>query len=66
VGRTLSVLVEGPSRTDPTRLRGRTTHNKVVNFAGLGSAGELVEVEITAATSQTLSGQESILARAAG
>src|SRR5215208_6748181 len=31
VGRTLDVLVEGTSRTDPSRLRGRTTHNKVVN-----------------------------------
>jgi tRNA-2-methylthio-N6-dimethylallyladenosine synthase len=66
VGRTLSVLVEGPSRTDPTRLRGRTRHNKVVNFAGLASPGELADVEITSATSQTLSGEESILARAAG
>jgi tRNA-2-methylthio-N6-dimethylallyladenosine synthase len=64
VGRTLEVLVEGPSRTDPARLRGRSRHNKVVNFTGLGSPGELVEVEISAASSQTLSGQESILARA--
>jgi tRNA-2-methylthio-N6-dimethylallyladenosine synthase len=64
VGRTLEVLVEGPSRTDPTRLRGRTSHNKVVNFEGLAAPGELVEVEITGATSQTLAGQESIPARA--
>jgi tRNA-2-methylthio-N6-dimethylallyladenosine synthase len=66
VGRTLEVLVEGPSRTDPTRLRGRSSHNKVVNFEGLAEPGELVEVEITAATSQTLTGHERILARAAG
>src|SRR5262249_24657087 len=33
-GRTLDVLVEGASRHDPTRLRGRTSHNKVVNFDG--------------------------------
>src|SRR5437588_9543599 len=66
VGRTLEVLVEGPSRTDPSRLRGRSRHNKVVNFDGLASPGELVDVEISAATSQTLLGQESILARAAG
>ncbi len=65
VGRTLEVLVEGPSRTDPSRLRGRSRHNKVVNFAGLGGPGELVEVEILDATSQTLLGQESILSRAA-
>jgi tRNA-2-methylthio-N6-dimethylallyladenosine synthase len=66
VGRTLEVLVEGPSRTDPTRLRGRTRHNKVVNFAGLGSPGEFVEVEIAAATSQTLSGEELLVSRATG
>jgi tRNA-2-methylthio-N6-dimethylallyladenosine synthase len=66
VGRTLEVLVEGESRTDPSRLRGRSTHNKVVNFDGLASQGELVEVEITSATSQTLTGRESILSQAAG
>jgi tRNA-2-methylthio-N6-dimethylallyladenosine synthase len=65
VGRTLDVLVEGPSRTDPARLRGRSRHNKVVNFDGLGAPGDLVEVEITAATSQTLSGEGSLVAHAA-
>ena len=54
VGRTLDVLVEGPSRTDPTRLRGRSRHNKAVNFAGLAQPGEYVQVEIASATSQTL------------
>jgi tRNA-2-methylthio-N6-dimethylallyladenosine synthase len=61
IGRTLEVLVEGPSRTDPTRLRGRSRHNKVVNFTGLASPGDLVEVEITDATSQTLAGEQSLL-----
>jgi tRNA-2-methylthio-N6-dimethylallyladenosine synthase len=56
VGRTMEVLVEGPSRTDPTRLRGRTRHNKAVNFEGVATAGEFAEVEIEAATSQTLRG----------
>jgi tRNA-2-methylthio-N6-dimethylallyladenosine synthase len=63
IGRTVEVLVEGPSRTDPERLRGRTRHNKAVNFSGLAAPGELTEVEITAATSQTLSGEERLLAR---
>jgi tRNA-2-methylthio-N6-dimethylallyladenosine synthase len=57
VGRTLDVLVEGPSRTDPARLRGRSRHNKVVNFDGLGRAGDIVSVKITGATSQTLTGE---------
>jgi tRNA-2-methylthio-N6-dimethylallyladenosine synthase len=65
IGRTLEVLVEGTSRTDPSRLRGRSRHNKVVNFTGLGAPGELVEVEILGATSQTLIGSEPILSRAA-
>jgi tRNA-2-methylthio-N6-dimethylallyladenosine synthase len=64
VGRTLEVLVEGPSRTDPDRLRGRSSHNKVVNFAGLASPGEIVDVQITRATSQTLSGESSLIAHA--
>jgi tRNA-2-methylthio-N6-dimethylallyladenosine synthase len=66
VGRTLDVLVEGSSRTDASRLRGRTPHNKVVNFDGLAQPGETVPVTITAATSQTLSGEMSLLARAGG
>ncbi|MCW2970532.1 MAG: modification enzyme MiaB family, partial [Solirubrobacterales bacterium] len=66
VGRSVEVLVEGSSRTDPDRLRGRTRHNKVVNFGGLAAPGELTEVDINAATSQTLSGEERLLARSAG
>jgi tRNA-2-methylthio-N6-dimethylallyladenosine synthase len=64
VGRTLEVLVEGPSRTDPSRLRGRSRHNKTVHFAGLAQPGELVTVEVHAATSQTLAGEESLVSRA--
>jgi tRNA-2-methylthio-N6-dimethylallyladenosine synthase len=64
VGRTLDVLVEGPSRTDPSRLRGRTRHNKVVNFTGVARAGEIVPVRISSATSQTLAGDASLVASA--
>jgi tRNA-2-methylthio-N6-dimethylallyladenosine synthase len=66
IGREVEVLVEGPSRTDPTRLRGRSRHNKVVNFDGLGAPGDFVPVRITGATSQTLSGEASLLSRAVG
>ncbi len=58
VGREQEVLVEGASRTDPERLRGRTRHNKVVNFTGLAAPGELTRVRIDSATSQTLAGEE--------
>jgi tRNA-2-methylthio-N6-dimethylallyladenosine synthase len=63
VGRVMEVLVEGPSRTDPTRLRGRTRHNKTVNFDGTAAPGELVDVEIADATSTTLGGAERLLSR---
>jgi tRNA-2-methylthio-N6-dimethylallyladenosine synthase len=62
VGRDLEVLVEGGSRTDPTRLRGRSRHNKAVNFSGVAAPGELVPVRITGATSQTLTGELARLA----
>ena len=39
IGRVEEVLVEGPSRTDPTLLRGRTRRNTTVNFAGTTRAG---------------------------
>jgi tRNA-2-methylthio-N6-dimethylallyladenosine synthase len=65
VGRTMEVLVEGPSRTDPARLRGRIRHNKTVNFTGVARPGELTEVQIASATSTTLAGEERLLARVA-
>ncbi len=49
VGRTMEVLVEGTSRTDETKLRGRTRHGKAVNFDGVAEPGEFVEVEIDSA-----------------
>jgi tRNA-2-methylthio-N6-dimethylallyladenosine synthase len=63
VGRSMEVLVEGPSRTDPDKLRGRIRHNKTINFTGMASPGELTEVEVSAATSTTLAGEERLLAR---
>ncbi len=64
VGRRMEVLVEGTSRTDESRLRGRSRHNKTVNFEGTARPGELVQVEITGATSQSLAGHELLLSRA--
>jgi tRNA-2-methylthio-N6-dimethylallyladenosine synthase len=65
VGRTMDVLVEGPSRTDATKLRGRTRHNKTVNFEGIAAPGELVDVEISGSTSTTLAGHQRLLSTAA-
>ncbi len=63
VGRELEVLVEGPSRTDPSRLRGKSRHNKMVHFAGTAQAGEMALVEIESATSTSLAGSERLLSR---
>ncbi|MEI7692065.1 MAG: TRAM domain-containing protein, partial [Actinomycetes bacterium] len=64
VGRSVEVLVEGRSRTDAERIRGRTRHNKAVNFVGIAEPGELVMVEIESATSTSLSGRATLLASA--
>jgi tRNA-2-methylthio-N6-dimethylallyladenosine synthase len=60
VGRVEEVLVEGPSRTDPTLLRGRTRRNTTVNFSGSAQAGELVDVRVDGATSTTLRGVQAV------
>jgi tRNA-2-methylthio-N6-dimethylallyladenosine synthase len=56
IGGVEEVLVEGPSRTDPDVLRGRTRRNTTVNFAGDAAPGSLVPVRIDAASSTTLRG----------
>jgi tRNA-2-methylthio-N6-dimethylallyladenosine synthase len=64
LGRVEQVLVEGPSRTDLTLLRGRTRRNTTVNFTGGAAPGELVDVLIDGATSTTLKGTQRVLAAA--
>jgi tRNA-2-methylthio-N6-dimethylallyladenosine synthase len=64
VGRVEEVLVEGPSRTSPSLVRGRTRRNTTVNFAGSARAGELVEVLVESSTSTTLRGREATLVAA--
>jgi tRNA-2-methylthio-N6-dimethylallyladenosine synthase len=59
VGTTREALVEGPSRTDPSRLRGRLSQNIAVNFTGTAEPGTLARVGIEAATSTTLTGREA-------
>jgi len=64
VGSLQEVLVEGPSRTDPAVMRGRTRGNKAVNFTGSAEPGELAWVRIDRSTSQTLSGRRQVTAAA--
>jgi tRNA-2-methylthio-N6-dimethylallyladenosine synthase len=60
VGRVEQVLVEGPSRTDESLLRGRTRRNTTVNFTGSAEPGALVDVRIDHATSTTLRGAAAV------
>ena len=60
IGGVEEVLVEGPSRTDPALLRGRTRRNTTVNFVGTAKAGDLVRVRIEEATSTTLRGVQAV------
>jgi tRNA-2-methylthio-N6-dimethylallyladenosine synthase len=59
VGTTAEVLVEGPSRTDPSRLRGRLRQNITVNFTGSAEPGSLALVAVEGATSTTLTGRQA-------
>ncbi len=58
IGAIEEVLIEGPGRTDPLLLRGRTRRNTTVNFAGNACPGDLVDVRIEGATSTTLNGEQ--------
>ena len=57
-GRVDEVLVEGPSRTDSSLLRGRTRRNTTVNFVGTTQPGGFVDVLVEGSTSTTLRGRE--------
>jgi|SRR5450830_275594 tRNA-2-methylthio-N6-dimethylallyladenosine synthase len=59
IGSIEQVLVEGPSRTDSSLLRGRTRRNTTVNFTGTARAGELADVRVKSATSTTLRGTQA-------
>jgi tRNA-2-methylthio-N6-dimethylallyladenosine synthase len=59
VGRVEEVLVDGPSKKDPSVLAGRTRQNKLVHFAAPGGAGEpgtLVDVRVSDAAPHWLRG----------
>jgi tRNA-2-methylthio-N6-dimethylallyladenosine synthase len=57
VGRDVEVLCEGPSKTNPARLMGRTRTNKIVVFEGSdGLVGEMVDVRVQQANGFSLYG----------
>ncbi|MGA8659568.1 MAG: tRNA (N6-isopentenyl adenosine(37)-C2)-methylthiotransferase MiaB [Chthoniobacterales bacterium] len=62
VGREVEILCEGPSKTNPSRLMGRTRGNKIVVFEGAPRhIGQLMNVRITRASGYTLYGDPAIV-----
>jgi tRNA-2-methylthio-N6-dimethylallyladenosine synthase len=58
IGSTQRVLVEGAAKRNPGELCGRSSSNRMVNFAGPRELiGRMVDVTITAARAHTLRGE---------
>lgn len=61
VGTVQRILVEGPSKKDPSELMGRTECNRIVNFPGGPNAarlvGQMIDVRITSALPHSLRGE---------
>jgi len=67
VGRDVEVLCEGPSKTNPARLMGRTRTNKIVVFEGNEELiGEIVHVQVQQANGFSLYGLAVRAERASG
>lgn len=62
IGRQVQILVEGPSRKNPTRFTGRTRCNKIVLFdGGERHRGQLMDVKIERTGSFTLYGDPAVV-----
>ena len=59
VGKSVQVLIDGPSRRNPEHWQGRGEDNRVVNFPGCGreTIGDVVEVKIQRAGAHSLVGE---------
>jgi tRNA-2-methylthio-N6-dimethylallyladenosine synthase len=67
VGQYVEVLCEGPSKTNPARLMGRTRTNKIAVFEGDNELiGELVDIQIERANGFSLYGTPIKVAHASG
>jgi len=59
VGLTVKVLVDGPSKKNPSIFSGYTETNKLVNFVPIDECiGKIINVEITSAKTWTLQGKQ--------
>ena len=66
VGSRVQILCEGPSKTNPQRLSGRTRTNKIAVFEGNPRhIGELFDVQVVSASASTLYADPALLECAA-
>jgi tRNA-2-methylthio-N6-dimethylallyladenosine synthase len=66
VGHAVQVLCEGPSKTNPARLMGRTRTNKIVVFEGKERLiGEIIDVQVQRANGFSLYGSPLLKDRSA-
>lgn len=56
-GKVVEVLVEGRSKNCPVESTGRTRTNRIVNFPGIFSPGDLIRVKIKQAYAHSLRGE---------
>ena len=60
IGTTQRILVEGPSKRDPSEFCGRTDNNRMVNFSGSQDCvGHFINIRINASLSHSLRGEIS-------
>ncbi len=57
VGRTETLLIEGPSKRDPSMLAGRTEQNKLCHVRADAKAGTLLSAKVTYAAPYWMSGE---------
>ncbi|MBI3182285.1 MAG: tRNA (N6-isopentenyl adenosine(37)-C2)-methylthiotransferase MiaB [Myxococcales bacterium] len=61
IGRQVEVLVEGPSKLDPSKRFGRTPENRTVNFEGDAPAGALARVLVRRSSPNALYGEQAAI-----
>ncbi len=57
IGRSVEVLVEGPSKRDPEKWTGRTAESRLVHFVGDSAPGRFERLRITSSTAFSLQGE---------
>ncbi len=57
IGSLQDVIVTGPSKKDPKTLCGRTDNNRVINFEGQATIGQMAQIKVLEVTGNTLWGK---------